>query len=145
MGTQQLLLIVLGAIIVGVAITIGVTLFKSNAQTSNRDQVVADLQNLGAVAQQFYRKPTSFGGGGQDFQNFTLTPLDTGNGNGSFSVSTSIPDGAGYVSGNRAPITTSGQLIYIVGCGNETGNDGTDPVKAYLRVTGDSLDVNILN
>ena len=56
MGQQQLLLIVLGVIIVGIAIAVGISMFKSNAQSSNRDQVINDLNNLAAKAQQYYRK-----------------------------------------------------------------------------------------
>ncbi len=145
MGTQQLLLIVLGVVIVGVAIAVGITLFKSNAEATNRDQVISDLENLGSVAQKYYRKPTSFGGGEGDFANFSLPPLDTGNGNGSYSLSASQPSGTGYVAGSVAPISGSQQVIYIVGCGNELGNNGTDPVKAMLRVTADSLDISVMN
>jgi hypothetical protein len=145
MGTQQLLLIVLGVVIVGVAIAVGITLFKSNAEATNRDQVVSDLENLGSVAQQYYRKPISFGGGEGNFQNFSLPPLDTANGNGSFSLSTSLPSGAGYVAGSVAPISSSQQVIYIIGCGNELGDNAIDPVKAMLKVTADSLQVTVLN
>ncbi len=74
MGQQQLLLIVLGVIIVGIAIAVGITMFKTNAQSSNRNQVINDLQNLAAKAQQYYRKPTSMAGGGQSF---TALHLDT--------------------------------------------------------------------
>lgn len=145
MGTQQLLLIVLGVIIVGVAIAVGITLFKSHAESSNRDQVVSDLENLGSVAQQYYRKPVSFGGGGYDFKGFNLAPLDTGNGNGSYSVSTTLPSGAGFVAGNTTTISGPEQRIYITGCGKELGFNSSDPVKAFLTVTADSLNVVILN
>ncbi len=145
MGTQQLLLIVLGVIIVGVAIAVGITLFKSNAQNSNREQVIADIDNLGATAQQYYRKPMSFGGGSRNFKGFALAPLDTGNGTGSFSVTTTEPSGKGYVPGSTAPVANSEQIIYIVGCGTELGNNGVDPIKAYLRVTQDSLEIMVLN
>jgi hypothetical protein len=145
MGTQQLLLIVLGVVIVGIAIAVGITMFKSNAESSNRDQVVSDLENLGSKAQQYYRKPLSFAGGSYDFLNFSLMPLDTGNGDGSYSITTTEPTDAGFVPGSLAPIGSSSQLLYIVGCGKETGDNGTDPVKAYLMVTKDSLLVTILN
>ncbi len=145
MGTQQLLLIVLGVVIVGIAIAVGITMFKSSAESSNRDQVVSDLENLGSKAQQYYRKPLSFAGGSYDFLNFSLMPLDTGNGDGSFSITTTEPTDAGFVPGSLTPIGSSSQLIYIVGSGNETGDNGIDPVKAYLKVTKDSLLVTILN
>jgi hypothetical protein len=145
MGTQQLLLIVLGVVIVGVAIAVGITLFKSNAEATNRDQVISDLENLGSVAQQYYRKPASFGGGEGNFGNFSLPPLDTGNGNGSFSLSTSLPSGTDYVAGSVTAISGPEQTIYIIGCGNELGDNGIDPVKAMLKVTADTLQVTVLN
>lgn len=145
MGTQQLLLIVVGGIIVVVAIAVGITLFESNAQNSNREQIIGDIDNLGATAQQYYRRPVSFGGGGGDFKGFALAPLDTGNRYGSFSVTTSKPSGAKYVPGSAARVGNSEKVIYIIGCGEELGNNGVDPIKAYLKVTKDSLDITILN
>jgi hypothetical protein len=67
MGQQQLLLIVLGVIIVGIAVVVGINLFNANAEESTKDGIVSDCTNLGAMAQQFYKKPTSMGGGGNSF------------------------------------------------------------------------------
>jgi hypothetical protein len=67
MGQQQLLLIVLGVIIVGIAVVVGINLFNANAEESTKDGVVSDCTNLGAMAQQYYKKPTSMGGGGNSF------------------------------------------------------------------------------
>jgi len=69
MGQQQLLLIVLGVIIVGIAVVVGINLFNANAEESAKDGVVSDCTNLGAMAQQFYKKPVSMGGGGNSFDN----------------------------------------------------------------------------
>jgi hypothetical protein len=78
MGQQQLLLIVLGVIVVGIAVVVGINLFNANAVSSNRDGVVSDLNNLGAMAQQYYKKPASMGGGGNTFTGWTIpTQLDT--------------------------------------------------------------------
>ena len=67
MGQQQLLLIVLGVIIVGIAVVVGINLFNANAEEAAKDGVVSDCTNLGAMAQQFYKKPLSMGGGGNTF------------------------------------------------------------------------------
>ena len=86
MGQQQLLLIVLGVIVVGIAVVIGITLFSGNSVSSNRDAVVSDLNNLGAIALQHYKKPVSLGGGGNTFTGWTLpTQLDT-SANGRYKV-----------------------------------------------------------
>ena len=57
MGQQQLLLIVLSVIIVGVAVSVGVTQFQSSAMDSNRQAVIADLVNYASKAQRFFRTP----------------------------------------------------------------------------------------
>lgn len=67
MGQQQLLLIVLGVIIVGIAVVVGINLFNANAEESMKDTIVAEGTNLGAMAQQFYKKPLALGGGGNTF------------------------------------------------------------------------------
>ncbi len=70
MGQQQLLLIVLGVIVVGIAVVVGINLFNANAETSTQDSLVSQGTNIGAMAQQYYKKPTSMGGGGNSFANF---------------------------------------------------------------------------
>ncbi len=67
MGQQQLLLIVLGVIIVGIAVVVGINLFNANAETSTQDSIVSQGTNIGALAQQYYKKPVSMGGGGNSF------------------------------------------------------------------------------
>ena len=77
MGQQQLLLIVLGVIIVGIAVVVGINLFNANAEESAKDTMVSEGTNLGALAQQYYKKPTQLGGGGNDFTNFGTAPTPT--------------------------------------------------------------------
>jgi len=71
MGQQQLLLIILGVIIVGIAIAVGITMFRDNAVSSNRDAIANDLLHLAAKAKHFYKRPTSMGGGGHSFVGLT--------------------------------------------------------------------------
>jgi Tfp pilus assembly protein PilE len=145
MGQQQLLLIVLGVIIVGIAIAVGISMFKSSAVDANRSAVSSDLTNLASKAQRYYRTPVELGGGGQNFKNFALSPLDTGNANGSYSLSTTEPNVPDYVPGSTAPITSDAQIIYIIGCGKEKGDNGTNPVKHFAKVTPDSIRIGKLN
>ncbi len=72
MGQQQLLLIILGVIIVGIAIAVGITMFGSTSVSSNRDAIVNDLQNLSANAYQFKIRPLTMGGGGGAYTNFQI-------------------------------------------------------------------------
>uniref|UniRef100_A0A7V3E8D2 Uncharacterized protein n=1 Tax=Ignavibacterium album TaxID=591197 RepID=A0A7V3E8D2_9BACT len=73
MGQQQLLLIVLGVIIVGIAVVVGINLFNANAEESAKDTMISEGTNLGALAQQYYKKPTAMGGGGNSFAGFEAT------------------------------------------------------------------------
>jgi len=127
MGQQQLLLIVIGVIIVGIAIVVGINLASTSAQSANRDAVIADLNNIGAFAQQYYRKPAALGGGGNTFNNWTIPPSLAKTGNGSYTA------------------TVSETVVTIVGTGTETGNDGTNKVKATAVVTPDNITVTINN
>lgn len=71
MGQQQLLLIVLGVIIVGIAIVVGINLFNANAEESAKDTMASEGTNLGALAQQHYKKPAALGGGALSFNGST--------------------------------------------------------------------------
>ena len=149
MGQQQLLLIVLGVIIVGIAIAVGISMFKSNAMSSNRDQLINDLNNLAAKAQQYYRKPVAMAGGGQSFLGFKLDSIDVVNGNGCYTLAATTPTKSATVPSTTAAsdtaATTATQALYIVGRGNELGTDGTIQVYAYVLVTNNTIAATVLN
>lgn len=88
MGQQQLLLIVLGVIVVGIAVVVGINLFNANAEEANKDGIVSDATNLGAMAQQYYKKPTSMGGGGNSFVNWSIPSGLDSTANGQYSEGT---------------------------------------------------------
>jgi hypothetical protein len=71
MGQQQLLLIILGVIIVGIAVAVGITMFSDNSVSSNRDAMSTDMMHLAAKARHYYMRPTSMGGGGHSFVGLT--------------------------------------------------------------------------
>ncbi len=68
MGQQQLLMIVLSVILVGIAIAAGVTVFQSYARQTHIENIIADLNYLGSLAHQYVAKPVVLGGGGGDFR-----------------------------------------------------------------------------
>ena len=86
MGQQQLLLIVLGVIIVGIAIVVGINVFTASSAEANRDAVTSDLANLAAMAQQHYRKPLALGGGEQSFTGWTIPPSLVTTANGGYAA-----------------------------------------------------------
>ncbi len=90
MGQQQLLLVVLSAIIVGIAVVIGIQMFEESAVTANQDAVMQDVLHVATRAREWYRKPTVMGGGGQAFTGLTLASLniDSTNANGTIRIGT---------------------------------------------------------
>lgn len=120
MGQQQILLIILGVIVVGVAVTVGITMFQDNAIDHNRAAVIGDLKKLAIKAQQYYSRPTSLGGGGNTFTALTAdatglaqlaTTAFTDNANGTYTIK---------VAGTSTDIT-------FEGVGKTELSDGTFP------------------
>jgi uncharacterized protein (UPF0333 family) len=88
MGQQQLLLIILGVIIVGIAIAVGLSMFTAQSVGANRDAIIADLTNLAANAYQHRIRPTTMGGGGGDYSTYSIPPSLASNENGTYTLGT---------------------------------------------------------
>jgi hypothetical protein len=132
MGQQQLLLIILGVIVVGIAVAVGITMFSDSAINANRDALSNDLVNLASRAQQFYRRPTSLGGGGNSFTALNTNAISLltnkpSNANGSYSIT-----GAGTGSGSSAQ-------VIITGVGNEIFNGSPVSVMVFVWPDRDSM------
>jgi len=97
MGQQQLLLIILGVIIVGIAIAVGLSLFSAQSVQSNRDAIINDLNNLAAQAYQFRIRPSSMGGGQGDYTTFSIPNKMRTNENGTYVITTAGSTTAGIV------------------------------------------------
>ena len=137
MGQQQLLLIILGVIVVGIAVAVGITMFNDSAVSANRDAVTRDLVNLAARAQEYYRRPVSLGGGGKTFAKLTVA-------NG-MALLTRTSDPSKMTNGNGVfTISTAGDAtaVELTGMGNETGNDPTKKVTVVMQVWADSAKVD---
>ena len=75
MGQQQLLLIILVTIIVGIATVIAITTFSSAADSANRDAVLQDMANIASSAHGYYMKPGFLGGGEKTFDGITFKDI----------------------------------------------------------------------
>jgi len=128
MGQQQLLLIVLSVIIVGVAITLGITLFTANAVEQKRNEVINECTILASEAQLYYRRPVPLGGGGKSFIGWDIPREFRKTVAASFTVSA----------------TVSQNEVIITGTGNEVVTDG-DSVKVEVRVTPLEYQTTIIN
>ena len=117
MGQQQLLLLVLGAIIIGLAIVIGINIFSDSAAKANEDFVRQDIIYVAGRLEQFYRTPGTLGGGNFSFPSSLSFP-DIGlyfNSDGSDAGSTFENPYGTY------SLNVEGSMVTINGAGNEAG------------------------
>jgi hypothetical protein len=70
MGQQQILFIVIGMTIVGVAIAIAIVIFNANEHTSQIDAASNEIVSVATLAMGYYKKPKDSGGGGYSFYGF---------------------------------------------------------------------------
>lgn len=130
MGQQQLLLLILAAVIVGVAITLGINMFAQNSAQANQEAVVQDVLTIASRAQAWYRRPVQMGGGGRDYTNITLANLNfrSPNANGSYALSNA----------NNASLT-------ITGTGVEDGDGDNVNLVVTAIISPDSVDQMTIN
>ena len=128
MGSQQMLLLIIGVLMIGLMISIGVIMFGDGASGANRDAIANDLTALASRAQVYQKKPRCLGGGGNSFVGYTVASTSTSNQNGTFTVS-----------------DATASAVTIEGVGVEIGYDRTHPVKVAVVVRVDSILVSELN
>ena len=92
MGQQQILLIVLGIIIIGVAVGIANQLFDTSAEDSNKDSIASELLHLGMIAQQYFNKPSEMGGGNNSYIGWEIPAQLDSTTSGMFTIQTSNKD-----------------------------------------------------
>jgi hypothetical protein len=86
MGQQQLLFVILGIIVIGIAIAAGIGMFESQNVLTNRDSIISDLNELAANAFQFRGKLRTMGGGQGDYSTYTIPSMMATNVNATYSV-----------------------------------------------------------
>lgn len=126
MGQQQLLLVILGIIIVGVAIAMAIQLFRGNAIDRKREILIGESNNIGSIAISYYKKPRMMGGGGRTFTGWQIPAQLVTTVNGSYTAQVSEDN------------------VIIIGTGTEvvTGNDS---IKVQTIVTADEINSSIIN
>ena len=132
MGQQQLLLLVLGIVIVGLAVVVGIQAFTENQAKANADALVNDGVRIASDVQAWKLKPAAFGGGssatgytGLDFEGIGYPVNADGdyeNLNGTWAVTTA--DGTSFV------ITGTSDFAQV-----EVTVDGTTPDDIATVIT----------
>jgi len=89
MGQQQLLLIILVTILVGIATVVAINVFTEAQEQSNTEAVILDMTSAVPDARAYYNKPIMLGGGGKSFVNINFDDLilTESNENGTFEIS----------------------------------------------------------
>ena len=105
MGTQQILLIVLSVIIVGIAVAVGIAMFNNQAINSAEAACISDMSNFSAIAMAYYRTPSSQGGSSYGSSNWDADHI-------------AAYVGIGYDSGTSATLVTdNGTFVVSLGTG----------------------------
>ena len=141
MGQQQLLLVILVTILVGIATVVAINVFGSAATEANRDAVRQDILQGVASAQALYAKPILLDGAGGTFATFdnnnamlrrlnmpvvlgggTCTEAVYGNENGCYAVSGRGADGFTLTG---TPASGTDAIVAAVTVTEVTDTDGT--------------------
>ena len=128
MGQQQLLLLVLGIIIVGLAFAFGIAFFGINNTKANADAIVSEALRIASDVQVWAVKPGMVGGraSGDTIADVTFDDIGYASSsgsyyspNGEYTLSTSLETSC------DAPVIPSGKsaLIYINATNDDTGNN----------------------
>lgn len=88
MGQQQMLLVLIATMIVGIAIVLGLTMYRESASEANQDEMRDALMTVAARAQGWYRRPAMLGGGARSFTRISWTKIhfDSSTNSGVFSM-----------------------------------------------------------
>jgi len=94
MGQQQLLLIILVTVLVGIATIIAINTMQESRANANYDAIRQTILDASTRAQGYYMKHESMGGGGKSFQNITMgiIEVEPDNEHGTFSITDSGTD-----------------------------------------------------
>ena len=86
MGQQQLLLLIAGVIIVGIAIVVGVQMFSAHSTEANKDGLTSGIMAINANAYEFKIRPRTLGGGLPSYVNYAIPIKLQSDENGAYTI-----------------------------------------------------------
>jgi len=134
MGTQQLLLIVLGVIIVGIAIAVGITIFNNQAYNANQQAVSQELNTFGSMIVQWWKTPTSQGGAGQTSASVTQANVANWLGFNGTTFLNTTPSDNGSFKITAASTTAGAESVTLMGLGVEKRNGDFPLITAVINL-----------
>ena len=136
MGVQQLMLIVLTVIIIGISISAGIIVFNQTVIRQNRLAIIDDMNIFAGVANTYYKTPIDMGGGNRIWNvddlgawfgyNYDVANNCFSNFNGTFVFS------------------SDEDVLTIIGSGTEIGTNGSTNVQVVLTLTGDTGEITLI-
>ena len=127
MGTQQILLIALGVIIAGLMFVTGITLLRTYSESSNREQIISNMYDLGIMAQLYYKKHRTAGGGGGAYSGWSIPRQLRNTDAGTFTSS---------VRATRVNLSCNGKY---------TGRNGRSVVRVTAVVDNNGIRITVVN
>ncbi|MDF1611639.1 hypothetical protein [Stygiobacter electus] len=109
MGSQQILLIALGIILVALTIFAGYGIAKDYLENTNREQLISTIYDIGLLAQQYSKKDVKAGGGGGTFNGWIIPAQLRSTESGTFNA---------FVSQDKVNLTAVGKEIGMNGITN---------------------------
>ncbi len=96
--------------------------------STNRDAVISDLNKLAALAQQYWEKPVSLGGGGSSFIGWSISSGLQKTNNGNYSI-----------------ISSNYDKIELRGVGNFKGKDNINNIEVICSVSPKQISISVKN
>lgn len=127
MGTQQILLIAISVIIVGLMIYSSIFIIGAYLESSNREQIISNLYDIGLMAQTYYKKDTGSGGGGRTYTGWKIPNQLKNTQVGTFSA---------VVLATRVNLSSNGKY---------KGRNGTTVVRVTARVDNNGIRITVVN
>ena len=133
MGYQQILMLILGVIIIGLSVVVGLTMFTQQMTNINRQSIISDMNIFAGVANAYYKSPANYGGGNRIW-NVDAMGMWFGHNYDAANNSISNDNGT-YI------FSADGDVLTVVGTGTQVGNDGSENVQAILQLTGQNGEI----
>lgn len=128
MGIIGTVLMGLGVIVVGIAVVVAVNISNSSSDLALRDTMSSESMQLGAMAQQYFRKPMEMGGGGNSFHGWD------------------VPQKLQTTTSAKYSLQQADDFsVTIIGVGTELGTDGIRPVRSKCIVTKYEMHIEFEN
>jgi hypothetical protein len=126
MGKQQVFLITVSIIVIGLAVYASLEIMKANAESSNREHLISTLYDIGLSAQKYNNR------------------INEQTGHGNF-IGWTIPSQFSKTESGIFVSKVNEDVVYLAGNGTQTGRNQTTPVRVNAKVTFNEIKITVIN